>query len=186
MSAAAAAPLQRKSRQIAFREIASSQIAVEDESVTVPLSWQIAPALASADLTAMCRRSRHPIGRLCVNQNTHFTCGERMNSVRGLKAGMGCLLIAGTLLGGCVVAPAPGYYAGGVVAVAPPPPQVEVVGVAPTPGYIWFGGYWDWVGGRHVWHAGYWGPGKPGYRWVPHTWVRAGGGWRMAPGHWAR
>jgi hypothetical protein len=109
-----------------------------------------------------------------------------MNSVRGLKAGMGCLLMAGALLGGCVVAPAPGYYAGGVVTVAPPAPQVEVVGVAPAPGYVWFGGYWDWVGGRYAWHAGSWGPGRPGYHWVAHGWVRAGGGWRMAPGHWAR
>ena len=110
-----------------------------------------------------------------------------MNSVRGLKAGAGCLLLAGALLGGCVVAPAPRpYYGGAIVTVAPPAPQVEVVGVAPTPGYVWFGGYWDWVEGRHVWHAGYWGPGRPGYHWVPHTWVRAGGGWRMAPGHWVR
>jgi hypothetical protein len=110
-----------------------------------------------------------------------------MISARGLKAGIGCLLVAGTLLGSaCVVTPAPGYYGGGVVTVAPPPPQVEVVGVAPAPGYVWFGGYWDWVGGRHVWHAGSWGPGRPGYHWVPHTWVRAGGGWRMSQGHWAR
>jgi len=109
-----------------------------------------------------------------------------MNSVRGLKAGIGCLLVAGTLLGGCVVAPAQGYYGGGVVTVAPPAPQDVVVGVAPAPGYVWIGGYWDWVGGRYVWHAGSWGPGRAGYHWVPHGWVRAGGGWRMAPGHWAR
>jgi hypothetical protein len=110
-----------------------------------------------------------------------------MNSIRGLKAGAGCLLLAGALLGGCVVAPAPGpYYGGAVVTVAPPAPQVEVIGVAPVPGYVWFGGYWDWVGGRHVWVGGHWGPGRPGYHWVPHAWVHAGGGWRMAPGHWAR
>jgi len=60
----------------------------------------------------------------------------------------------------------------------------EVVGVAPTPGYLWFGGYWNWVGNRHVWVTGHWGPGRPGYYWVPRTWVPAGGGWRLAGGHW--
>jgi WXXGXW repeat (2 copies) len=107
-----------------------------------------------------------------------------MQSLKGLKAGAGILLLAGALLGGCVVTPGP--YGGAVVTVAPPAPQVEVVGVAPTAGYVWFPGYWNWVGGRHVWVGGYWGPGRAGYRWVPHTWVRYGGGWRMAPGHWAR
>jgi hypothetical protein len=109
-----------------------------------------------------------------------------MRSSRGLSAGAGIMLLAGALLGGCVVAPARGYYAGPVVTVAPPAPQVEVVGVAPGPGYVWFGGYWNWVGARHEWVPGYWGPGRPGYRWVPHAWVHAGGGWRLAPGHWAR
>ncbi len=109
-----------------------------------------------------------------------------MNSVRGFKAKAGGMLVAAALLGGCVVAPAPGPYGGAVITVAPPAPRVEVYGVAPAPGYIWFGGYWDWVGGRHVWVAGHWGPGRAGYHWVPYTWVRAGGGWRMAPGHWAR
>ncbi len=110
-----------------------------------------------------------------------------VKSMSGLRAGLGALMVAGSLLSGCIVAPAPGYYyRGPVVAVAPPPPQVEVVGVAPSPGYVWIGGYWNWVGGRHVWVPGYWGAGRPGYHWVPHGWVHAGGGWRMAPGHWAR
>ena len=87
-------------------------------------------------------------------------------------------------LGGClVVGP---DYDGGVVALAPPVPQVEVVGVAPYPGYLWFGGYWHWEGGRHVWVGGHWGPPRAGYRWVPHTWEHAGGGWRLRRGHWAR
>jgi hypothetical protein len=109
-----------------------------------------------------------------------------MRSSTGIKV-LAATLLSATLLGGCVVAPAPGYYrAGAVVTVAPPAPQVEVVGVAPAAGYVWFPGYWNWAEGRHVWVAGYWGAGRPGYRWVPHTWVRYGGGWRMAPGHWAR
>lgn len=107
-----------------------------------------------------------------------------MKSTRIFRVGAASLLLAGALLGGCVVAPAPGYYRGAVVTVAPPAPLVEVVGVAPAPGYLWFGGYWNWVGNRHVWVAGHWGPGRPGYYWVPHAWVPAAGGWRLARGHW--
>jgi hypothetical protein len=97
-------------------------------------------------------------------------------------------LLAGvTLLGGCVVrgtvgVPAPVVY----VNTAPPPPQVEVIGVAPQPGYVWIGGYWRWDGGRHVWVGGHWSAPRVGYRWVPHVWVREGGGWRLHEGHWAR
>ena len=113
-----------------------------------------------------------------------------MVSLSVLKVRWGAVLLVAALLGGCVVAPAPGYYYpgvySGVVAVAPPAPQVEVVGVAPSPGYVWFGGYWNWVGGRHVWVGGHWGPGRAGYHWVPHTWSHTGGGWRMSRGHWAR
>jgi hypothetical protein len=100
-------------------------------------------------------------------------------------------------LSGCVVAPAPYYQqpaygpAGGavygdVVTMAPPAPYVETIGVAPAVGYVWFGGYWNWAGGRHVWVPGYWGPGRPGHAWVPHQWVREGGGWRLNAGHWQR
>lgn len=99
-------------------------------------------------------------------------------------------LAAATLLGGCVVrgsvaVPEPVVYVGGAVSVAPPAPQVEVIGVPPQPGYVWLGGYWNWVGGRHVWIGGHWAAPRPGYRWVPHEWVRAGGGWRLREGHWA-
>ena len=116
-----------------------------------------------------------------------------MNSLRGFKTLAGIAILSGALLGGCIVAPAPGYYGGGaVVTVAPPAPQVEVYGVAPQPGFVWFGGYWNWVGGRYSMDSAIGlstmiaiGPGR-GYHWVPHTWVRAGGGWRMHEGHWAR
>ena len=86
----------------------------------------------------------------------------------------------------CVVVPDQGHYVGGVVMVAPPAPRVEVVGVAPSPGYVWIGGYWNWVGGRHEWVPGRWAAGRPGYHWVAHSWVRAGDGWRMHAGHWER
>lgn len=97
----------------------------------------------------------------------------------------------GLMLGGCyvragvAVPPPPAVYVG-TVAVAPPPPQVEVIGTPPQPGFVWIGGYWNWVGGRHVWVGGHWVAPHPGYRWVPHEWVRAGEGWRLREGHWAR
>jgi len=88
-------------------------------------------------------------------------------------------------LAGCVVAPArPGYTSGGYVAVAPPPAQVEVIGVAPAPGYVWIGGYWGWTGARHEWVGGHWEASRAGYHWVAHTWEREDRGWRMNPGHW--
>ncbi len=95
-------------------------------------------------------------------------------------------LLAAISLSACVVYPARGRYAAGVVAVAPPPPQVEVVGAPPTPGYLWIGGYWNWVGGRHVWVNGYWAAPRPGFYWVPNAWVHVHGGWRMRAGYWAR
>lgn len=110
-----------------------------------------------------------------------------MKTNRTVKTLAVAAVLSASLLSGCIVAPAPGYYRGpAVVTVAPPPPPVEVVGVAPTPGYIWFPGFYGWEGGVHVWHAGYWGPGRAGYFWAPHRWVRYGGGYRMEPGHWVR
>jgi hypothetical protein len=104
----------------------------------------------------------------------------KRSSTLGLLA---CVMLTASVAG-CVVAPADPYYVGDTVTVAPPAPQVEVYGPAPGPGYIWMGGYWNWVGGRHVWVGGHWSSPRPGYRWVPHTWVRQGGGWRLAAGHW--
>jgi hypothetical protein len=109
-----------------------------------------------------------------------------MKTARGFKLGMAMLALASVTLSGCVVAPAPGYYGDETVMVAPPAPQVEVVGVAPAPGYVWIGGYWNWVGGRHVWVGGHWDAGRPGYHWVPHRWVAYHGGYRLARGHWER
>jgi WXXGXW repeat (2 copies) len=101
------------------------------------------------------------------------------------KITVACLLLGGAL-SGCVVAPAPGYYRAGVVVseVEPPPPRYEVVGVAPSPGYIWIGGAWFWEGGRYAWHPGRWEAPRPGYRWVPHTWRREGNRWQMDGGRW--
>jgi len=110
-----------------------------------------------------------------------------MKAVRGLKIGLVALALSCVTLAGCVVAPAPApAYDSPTVMVAPPVAQVEVVGVAPAPGYVWAGGYWNWVGGRHVWVGGHWMAGRPGYHWAPHRWVAVGGGWRLARGHWER
>ena len=67
----------------------------------------------------------------------------------------------------CVVEPARGYYAGGgyytgAVTIAPPAPQVEVYGAPPVAGYVWLGGYWNWVGNRHVWVEGRWSAPRVG------------------------
>jgi len=56
----------------------------------------------------------------------------------------------GAALSGCVVAPARLLRRCCSDRGGPTRPQYEVVGVAPTPGYIWIGGAWFWEGGRHV------------------------------------
>ncbi|TLY76741.1 MAG: hypothetical protein E6K43_01255 [Gammaproteobacteria bacterium] len=107
----------------------------------------------------------------------------KLSSVRVALAG--ALLSAA--LSGCIVAPAPGYYADvAVTEVAPPAPQYEVVGVAPAAGYIWIGGAWFWESGRYGWRPGRWEAPRPGYRWVPHTWRREGNRWHMQGGRWER
>src|SRR5580658_118365 len=100
-------------------------------------------------------------------------------------------LAAATVLGGCVVrgsvaVPEPAVYVGGTITTAPPAPQVEVYGAPPVAGYVWIGGYWNWVGGRHVWVGGHWAAGRAGYVWAPHHWVQGRDGWHMAEGHWVR
>jgi hypothetical protein len=111
---------------------------------------------------------------------------EIMNQRKSAIAACISGLMLSVALPGCVVVPDQGHHAGGVVMVAPPAPRVEVIGTAPYSGYVWVGGYWNWVGGRHVWVAGHWAAGRHGYHWVDHSWVRAGDGWRMRPGHWER
>lgn len=101
--------------------------------------------------------------------------------IRSVRAAVVAITLA---LTGCIVVPADPYYGPGMV--APPAPRVEVIGAAPYPGYFWIGGYWNWVGHRHVWVPGYWAAPRPGYRWAPHAWRPYGGGWRAYPGRWHR
>src|SRR5438132_11386320 len=95
----------------------------------------------------------------------------KLSSVKVALAG--ALLSA--VLCGCIVAPAPGYYADvAVTEVAPPAPEYEVVGVAPAPGYIWIGGAWFWEGGSDDWHSCRWDAPRPVFRWVTHNTPRRG------------
>lgn len=96
------------------------------------------------------------------------------------------VVLGSAMAGGCVVAPAEPYYVSERVMVAPPPPRVEVVGVAPAPGYIWIDGFWGWTGHRHEWRPGHWEAGRPDHRWQPHQWQRDGNHWRERPGRWER
>jgi WXXGXW repeat (2 copies) len=103
-----------------------------------------------------------------------------MNTLSRKLAGAGAAVLLGATLAGCVMVPTRHGY----VAVAPPAPRVEVVGVAPGPGYFWVGGHWGWYGGRHVWRDGYWEQRRPGYRWEPQRWDRDNDGYRDKPGRW--
>jgi hypothetical protein len=105
------------------------------------------------------------------------------------RSGLAAAALVGALalsLGGCAVVPAQPHFVGEVVRDAPPPSQAEVMGVAPAPGYVWIGGYWNWVGGRHTWVTGHWAPPRAGYYWVPHIWIHTGAGWHLREGYWAR
>lgn len=75
-----------------------------------------------------------------------------------------------------------------VVRIGPPPPRpVEVVPVAPHPGWVWQPGYHRWDGVRYVWVPGHFA--EPPYaraRWIPGHWDRRGGGYVWIDGHWRR
>jgi WXXGXW repeat (2 copies) len=109
-----------------------------------------------------------------------------MNRRKWINAVLASGVLICLALPACVVVPDQRHYADGAVMVAPPPLRDEVIGIAPATGYVWFGGYWSWVGGRYEWVAGHWAPGRPGYHWVTQQWVRQGDGWRMRSGRWER
>ena len=73
-----------------------------------------------------------------------------------------------------------------VVAQAPPQPPPETIIVAPSPGYVWVAGDWEWHG-RWVWVGGRWIlPPYPHAVWVGGVWTRGPHGYRHSPGHWRR
>lgn len=67
----------------------------------------------------------------------------------------------------------------------PPVPQVEVIGVAPYPGYFWIEGHWGWVGTEWVWTPGRW-EARP-HRWAVYErgfWEHHDDGYHWHEGHW--
>lgn len=69
----------------------------------------------------------------------------------------------------------------------PPPDRVEVIGVAPSAGYVWVGGHWAWRGNDFDWIPGRWVPVERGYRhWVPGHWTQRRGRWYWVEGRWRR
>ncbi len=110
---------------------------------------------------------------------------------RGLTVG---LLVCATVVvtSGCVIRARARpigvvYTTGEVYAAAPmPPPRVEVVTVAPRPGYVWVRGYWHWNGGAWVWTSGQWQAQRVGYSWVGPSYVYRGGRHVYVAGGWRR
>ena len=86
------------------------------------------------------------------------------------------------LLPGCYVPPPRGVV---YATYAPPAEQVEVIGVAPGPDYVWIGGHHEWRGGAYVWVSGRWAV-RPHHRarWVRGHWRHNRYGWYWVEGHW--
>ena len=70
------------------------------------------------------------------------------------------------------------------VTTAPPPLRDEAV-PDPRSGYVWVGGYWDWINGRHFWVSGRWFPERRGYHWQPSHWILRDSRWHFLAGGWA-
>lgn len=98
------------------------------------------------------------------------------------------MIVVAALAGGCATYPDDDYYDHDrpVVRVAPPPVPYEYPGYAPAVGYVWIGGYWNWIGVRYVWVPGRWEAPRPGYIWVPHRWEHHNDHWRPQGGRWER
>jgi len=114
----------------------------------------------------------------------------------GVRRALGLALVAicCAWLAGCYVGP--GYVGFGVPVVAvggpevvvpeaPPPALGEVVTVAPGPGFIWIGGFWDWGPSGWFWVHGHWGH-RPfhGAVWAGPFWEHHEHGWVLRRGHW--
>ena len=68
----------------------------------------------------------------------------------------------------------------------PPPPRAEViVGTAPSPDYVWVGGYWGRYRNNWHWVHGRWAPRPhPNAAWVDGRWDRGSRGYQWRNGHW--
>ena len=100
-------------------------------------------------------------------------------TIRGLFA---AALLAGLVA--CVPYPPLGAVFIGA-RFGPPPAQVEVIGMAPGPGFVWVRGYYRWDGMAYLWMPGRWA--QPPYAravWVPGRWRHHPQGWYWVEGHW--
>jgi hypothetical protein len=72
---------------------------------------------------------------------------------------------------------------------SPPPPEKAEAArpAAPGFGYIWVGGYWDYLDGNYIWRDGRWVQGKPDYEYVRARYDNdAGKGWVFHRPHWKK
>lgn len=70
---------------------------------------------------------------------------------------------------------------------APPPEKTEGSRpAAPGFGYIWVGGYWDYLDGNYIWRDGRWVQGKPDYEYVRARYEYDGKAWVFHRPHWKR
>ena len=100
--------------------------------------------------------------------------------IRCLAAGMGSVLVAGTVMMACQkVTPTPrtGPHTAvdepQEVRTAPPEPvRVEVLSEPPSADAVWIDGYWHWSGRRWVWRPGVWTHAPPGAYYAPPALVR--------------
>ena len=82
----------------------------------------------------------------------------------------------------CPLPPPPGVV---YVRRSPPAAQIEVVGTAPGPDFVWIRGYHRWDGAAYVWVPGRWERRPhPGARWVDGRWVHHRNGWYWREGRW--
>ena len=73
-----------------------------------------------------------------------------------------------------------------IVQSAPPPERVEVVPMAPGPGYAWIRGHWVWHREHWEWKGGYYERiSQPGAVWISGQWVARGNGWVWVEGHYS-
>jgi len=97
------------------------------------------------------------------------------------------LLIGGSLLlllsAACFAPPPPP----GVIYApsGPPAAQVEVIGTAPGPDFVWIHGHYRWEAIHYVWGAGQW-ERRPhaSAAWVDGRWMHHSNGWYWQEGHW--
>lgn len=73
------------------------------------------------------------------------------------------------------------------VSEAPPPEKAEGARPAsPGYGYIWVGGYWDYLDGNYIWRDGRWVQGKADYEYVRARYEYTGKEWVFHRPHWKR